>query len=212
MRRIRDILRTNPVVPVVTLDRIEDTAPVCEALIEGGITVIEFTLRTAIAMKALGEAIKRFPELTVGAGTIVSSEQVTRVADLGAQFGVCPGATSDILNAAEATKLPFLPGGATVSEFMVLSERGFDIIKFFPAVPSGGLNFLKSIASPLSKIDFCPTGGITAANVAEYLELKNVIAVGGSWIASSDRTRRRAWNEIKLEASSVSKKFNLNLQ
>jgi len=207
MGTIRNILSANRVIPVVTLDRIEDTIPVCEALLEGGILAIEITLRTKIALKALHKAAHSFPELFVGAGTIVKAEQVLQVVDLGAQFGVSPGSTSAILEAAEESKLPFLPGGATVSEFMALSEQGFNIVKFFPAAQSGGLDFLRSVSSPLTQIEFCPTGGINARNVPEYLELHNVIAVGGSWFVSPEHIRRKAWDEIRLAASNLSAKF-----
>ena len=211
MNTIKGILSGNRVVPVVTLERTEDIVPICEALLEGGITVIEVTLRTKIAMAAIGEAAKRFPDLAVGAGTLVKPEQVLQVIDLGAQFGVSPGATPALLEAVEASCFPFLPGGAIVSEFMCLDERGFNILKFFPAVPSGGLPFLKSIAATLSKTKFCPTGGINEQNVADYLALHNVIAVGGSWFVNPERIRRRAWNEITTAASVLSKKFSIGV-
>lgn len=207
MSTIRDILSANRVIPVVALDRIEDTIPICEALLEGGISIIEITLRTNIALGALREAAQRFPELCVGAGTIVNAEQVSQVIDQGARFGVSPGSTSAVLDAVDASKLPFLPAGATVSEFMALSERGFNIVKFFPADRGGGLDFLKSVSSPLARIDFCPTGGINSLNIAKYMELDNVIAVGGSWFVSPERIRRRAWDEIKQASITLSKKF-----
>ena len=207
MNTIKGILSGNLVVPVVTLERTEDIVPICEALLEGGITVIEVTLRTQTAMAAIGEAAKRFPNLAVGAGTLVKPEQVLQVIDLGAQFGVSPGSPPALLEAVEAACFPFLPGGATVSEFMCLDERGFNILKFFPAEPSGGVSFLKSVSTPLSKTEFCPTGGINEQNVADYLALHNVIAVGGSWFVNPERIRRRAWNEITSDASVLSAKF-----
>ena len=162
MDDIRDILNSNPIVPVVILDRVEDTAPLCEALLQGGIQAIEITLRTEAAMAAIGEAARRFPDMTVGAGTLLNADQVKQVMDLGAKFGVSPGSTPALLDAVSTNEFPFLPGGSTMSEFMALAEASFVVQKFFPASPAGGPAFLRSVASPLADISFCPTGGINA--------------------------------------------------
>jgi 2-dehydro-3-deoxyphosphogluconate aldolase / (4S)-4-hydroxy-2-oxoglutarate aldolase len=207
MGDIRDILNANRVVPVVVLDRVEDTAPLCEALLQGGIQAIEVTLRSEAAMAAIGEAARRFPDMIVGAGTLLDADHVTQVMDLGAQFGVSPGSTPALLDAVSTKGLPFLPGGSSVSEFMALAEARFAVQKFFPAGPAGGPAFLKSVASPLANISFCPTGGVSADNAADYLALPNVIAVGGSWFVSADRIRNGAWAEITNDAKDIVTRF-----
>ena len=207
MNNIRDILNANRVVPVVVLDRVEDTAPLCEALLQGGIQAIEVTLRSEAAMAAIGEAARRFPDMIVGAGTLLDADHVTQVMDLGAQFGVSPGSTPALLDAVSTKGLPFLPGGSSVSEFMALAEARFAVQKFFPAGPAGGPAFLKSVASPLANISFCPTGGVNADNAADYLALPNVIAVGGSWFVSADRIRNGAWAEITNDAKDIVTRF-----
>ncbi len=207
MDDIRDILNANRVVPVVVLDRVEDTAPLCEALLQGGIQAIEVTLRSEAAMAAIGEAARRFPDMIVGAGTLLDADHVTQVMDLGAQFGVSPGSTPALLDAVSTKGLPFLPGGSSVSEFMALAEARFAVQKFFPAGPAGGPAFLQSVASPLANITFCPTGGVNADNAADYLALPNVIAVGGSWFVSADRIRNGAWAEITNDAKDIVTRF-----
>ena len=207
MDDIRDILNANRVVPVVVLDRVEDTAPLCEALLQGGIQAIEVTLRSEAAMAAIGEAARRFPDMIVGAGTLLDADHVTQVMDLGAQFGVSPGSTPALLDAVSTKGLPFLPGGSSVSEFMALAEARFAVQKFFPAGLAGGPAFLQSVASPLANITFCPTGGVNADNAADYLALPNVIAVGGSWFVSADRIRNGAWAEITNDAKDIVTRF-----
>jgi len=207
MDDIRDILSANRVVPVVVLDRVQDTAPLCEALLQGGIHAIEVTLRTEAAMAAIGEAAKRFPDMIVGAGTLLNANQITQVMDLGARFGVSPGSTPALLEAVSTKGLPFLPGGSSVSEFMALAEARFPVQKFFPAGAAGGPAFLKSLASPLADISFCPTGGINAENAEDYLALPNVIAVGGSWFVSVDRIRNGAWSNITNDAKNIVTQF-----
>ena len=207
MDDIRDILNANRVVPVVVLNRLQDTAPLCEALLQGGIQAIEVTLRTEAAMPAIGEAVRRFPNMIVGAGTLLSADQVTKVMDLGAKFGASPGSTPALLDAVSRNGFPFLPGGSSVSEFMVLAEAHFTVQKFFPAGPAGGPTFLKNVASPLTDISFCPTGGVNVDNAADYLALPNVIAVGGSWFVNADRIRNGNWTEITNDARDVVRRF-----
>ena len=160
-----------------------------------------------MAMAAIGEAARRFPDMIVGAGTLLDADHVTQVMDLGAQFGVSPGSTPALLDAVSTKGLPFLPGGSSVSEFMALAEARFAVQKFFPAGPAGGPAFLKSVASPLANISFCPTGGVNADNAADYLALPNVIAVGGSWFVSADRIRNGAWAEITNDAKDIVTRF-----
>ena len=207
MNNIRKILAANRVVPVVVLEHEEDILPLCESLLGGGIKIIEITLRTANAIRAISAAVKRFPELTVGAGSIIRVDQISQVVDAGAHFGVTPGTTTTLIEAAGDSNLTILPGGSTVSEFMVLEELGFTVLKLFPAEPAGGLTFLKSLTGPLPNIVFCPTGGIKSENFLDYLALKNVLAIGGSWFVSNDLLRRRAWREITAEAVSICNKI-----
>ena len=207
MNNIRKILAANRVVPVVVLEREEDILPLCESLLGGGIKIIEITLRTANALRAISAAVKRFPELTVGAGSIIRVDQISQVVDSGAHFGVTPGTTTALIEAAGDSNLPILPGGSTVSEFMVLEELGFTVLKLFPAEPAGGLTFLKSLTGPLPNIVFCPTGGIKSENFLDYLALKNVLAIGGSWFVNNELLRRRAWREITAEAVSICTKI-----
>lgn len=207
MNNIRKILAANRVVPVVVLEHEEDILPLCESLLGGGIKIIEITLRTANAIRAISAAVKRFPELTVGAGSIIRVDQISQVVDTGAHFGVTPGTTTALIEAAGDSNLTILPGGSTVSEFMVLEELGFTVLKLFPAEPAGGLTFLKSLTGPLPNIVFCPTGGIKSENFLDYLALKNVLAIGGSWFVNNDLLRRRAWREITAEAVSICNKI-----
>tara|TARA_B100000676_G_C17816201_1_gene700153 strand:- start:70 stop:726 length:657 start_codon:yes stop_codon:yes gene_type:complete len=207
MNNIRKILAANRVVPVVVLEHEEDILPLCESLLGGGIKIIEITLRTANAIRAISAAVKRFPELTVGAGSIIRVDQISQVVDAGAHFGVTPGTTTALIEAAGDSNLTILPGGSTVSEFMVLEELGFTVLKLFPAEPAGGLTFLKSLTGPLPNIVFCPTGGIKSENFLDYLALKNVLAIGGSWFVNNDLLRRRAWREITAEAVSICNKI-----
>ena len=207
MNNIRKILAANRVVPVVVLEHEEDIFPLCESLLGGGIKIIEITLRTANAIRAISAAVKRFPELTVGAGSIIRVDQISQVVDSGAHFGVTPGTTTALIEAAGDSNLTILPGGSTVSEFMVLEELGFTVLKLFPAEPAGGLTFLKSLTGPLPNIVFCPTGGIKSENFLDYLALKNVLAIGGSWFVNNELLRRRAWREITAEAVSICNKI-----
>ena len=207
MNNIRKILAANRVVPVVVLEHEKDILPLCESLLGGGIKIIEITLRTANAIRAISAAVKRFPELTVGAGSIIRVDQISQVVDAGAHFGVTPGTTTALIEAAGDSNLTILPGGSTVSEFMVLEELGFTVLKLFPAEPAGGLTFLKSLTGPLPNIVFCPTGGIKSENFLDYLALKNVLAIGGSWFVNNDLLRRRAWREITAEAVSICNKI-----
>lgn len=207
MNNIRKILAANRVVPVVVLEHEEDILPLCESLLGGGIKIIEITLRTANAIRAISAAVKRFPELTVGAGSIIRVDQISQVVDAGAHFGVTPGTTTALIEAAGDSNLTILPGGSTVSEFMVLEELGFTVLKLFPAEPAGGLTFLKSLTGPLPNIVFCPTGGIKSENFLDYLALKNVLAIGGSWFVNNELLRRRAWREITAEAVSICNKI-----
>ena len=195
------LLSVVPVVPVVVIDDLAHAVPVARALVEGGLPVIELTLRTPVALEAIHAIATQVPEILVGAGTTVTPGQVKQAADAGAAFLVSPGCTPQLLSAMAESDLPFLPGTATVSEALAVLEAGYTEMKFFPAEASGGAAYLKSIASPLPAARFCPTGGITAASAPSYLALPNVGCVGGSWLTPSDALAAGDWARISALAA-----------
>jgi len=178
------VLRLAPVIPVLTVQSVEDAIAQARALIAGGLTVLEVTLRTPAAMAAVTTLAKEFPNATIGAGTVVQAEQIKTATAAGAAFLVSPGMTPLLVEAAVHSPVPFLPGAATVSEALALQERGFEALKFFPAEPAGGAKYLASLAAPLPNLIFCPTGGIDAQKAQTYLALTNVACVGGSWMVA----------------------------
>jgi 2-dehydro-3-deoxyphosphogluconate aldolase/(4S)-4-hydroxy-2-oxoglutarate aldolase len=175
-------LLTVPVVPVLTIERVADAVPLARALLAGGLPVIEVTLRTAAALDAVRAIAAEVPDVIVGAGTVVKPADVTQAVEAGADFLVTPGTSSDLARALRESGVPAIPGCATVTEAMTLAAMDFPVLKFFPAEQSGGVRWLRAVAEPLPQIRFCPTGGINGENAAFYLALRNVIAVGGSWI------------------------------
>jgi 2-dehydro-3-deoxyphosphogluconate aldolase/(4S)-4-hydroxy-2-oxoglutarate aldolase len=179
-------LITLPVIPVVTIDRAEHAVPLAQALLAGGLGIVEITLRTPAAFGAVRAIVAEVPDMIVGVGTVTKPLDVTHAVDAGADFLVSPGTSHALAQALADAPVPALPGCATVSEAMTLAALGFPVLKFFPAEPSGGMRWLKAVAEPLPDIRFCPTGGIDGENAASYLALKNVIAVGGSWVAPAD--------------------------
>jgi 2-dehydro-3-deoxyphosphogluconate aldolase/(4S)-4-hydroxy-2-oxoglutarate aldolase len=185
-----------PVIPVVVLHDVAQAVPVAEALVAGGVPVIELTLRTPVALDCVEQIARHVPEILVGAGTIVSPAQAKDAASAGAQFLVSPGTTDALAGAMQETGLPHLPGAATVSEVLRLLELGYSEMKFFPAEASGGAGFLGAIGAPVPQARFCPTGGITATNAASYLALPNVGCVGGSWLTPADALRERDWDRV----------------
>lgn len=199
----REICGRAPIVPVLVIHDIAHARPLAEALVAGGLPALEVTLRTPVAL----EAIRIMSEVSggiVGAGTLVTPEDVRAALAAGARFGVSPGATDRLLDACEAHDLPTLPGAATATEAMRLLERGYDMLKFFPAEASGGAAALKAIGAPLPQITFCPTGGVTPANAASYLALPNVLCVGGSWVAPADLMAAGDWAGIESLARAAS--------
>jgi 2-dehydro-3-deoxyphosphogluconate aldolase/(4S)-4-hydroxy-2-oxoglutarate aldolase len=196
-----DLLSLVPVVPVVVIDDVDHAVPVARALVAGGVPVIELTLRTPVALDAISRIAAEVPEITVGAGTIVTPGQAKQAHDAGAQFLVSPGSTPTLLEAMLGTGLPFLPGVATVSEALTVLETGLTSMKFFPAEAAGGAPFLKSIASPVPAARFCPTGGITLESAPSYLALPNVGCVGGSWITPPAVIAAEDWATIERLAS-----------
>jgi len=194
--KLLPILEGQPVIPVLKINRLADAVPLARALAAGGLPAIEITLRTADAIDAIRLVSDEVPEALVGAGTILTARNFDQAVDAGARFIVSPGTTQELLDCARTSDVPFLPGGITPSEIMSLREEGYSILKFFPAEQAGGAAFLKSLASPLAGIRFCPTGGISLANAHDYLGLSNVICVGGSWVAPDDLVKAGDWGGI----------------
>jgi 2-dehydro-3-deoxyphosphogluconate aldolase / (4S)-4-hydroxy-2-oxoglutarate aldolase len=184
------------VIPVLTIERLEDAVPLARALVAGGVRVLEVTLRTPVAMPAAQAIISSVPEAVVGIGTILNADDLARAEALGAVFGISPGATPGLLKAAAASALPFAPGIATASELMQALAHGFNLAKFFPAEQSGGIKALRALAGPFPDARFCPTGGVGEANAAAWLAEPNVSTVGGSWLCPAADIRSGNWAGI----------------
>ena len=193
------VLNLAPVVPVLILDDLETAVAVGRALVSGGLPALEVTLRTARALDCI-RALAALEGAVVGAGTVLDGNQAKAAADAGARFLVSPGATAQLVADAEACRVPLLPGVATAGEAMAMLERGYSRLKFFPAESVGGVGHLRSLASPLPMLRFCPTGGIERGKAPAYLALPNVACVGGSWVAPADAIKARNWSEIEVLA------------
>ncbi|PKP73352.1 MAG: keto-deoxy-phosphogluconate aldolase [Alphaproteobacteria bacterium HGW-Alphaproteobacteria-6] len=191
-RHAAEICALAPVVPVLVIDDLASAADLARALVAGGLPALEVTLRTPQALEAI-RAMAAVPGGVVGAGTLLTPEDVRAARAAGARFGVSPGATDRLLAACEAEGLPLLPGAATATEVMALLEKGYNVQKFFPAEAAGGAPALKAIGAPIPQVRFCPTGGIGPANARDYLALANVMCVGGSWVAPKDLVARGDW-------------------
>ncbi|WP_298970798.1 bifunctional 4-hydroxy-2-oxoglutarate aldolase/2-dehydro-3-deoxy-phosphogluconate aldolase [uncultured Roseobacter sp.] len=202
-RQAREICGLAPIVPVLVVKDAGHARPLAEALVAGGLPALEVTLRTPAALEVISEMAK-VPGGVVGAGTLVTPQDVKNAKAAGAKFGVSPGATDALLDACEAEDLPLLAGAATASEAMRLFERGYDVLKFFPAEASGGAPALKAIGGPLPQISFCPTGGVSPKNAESYLSLPNVICAGGSWVAPADMVLAGDWTGIEALAQEAS--------
>ncbi|HKG49408.1 MAG TPA: bifunctional 4-hydroxy-2-oxoglutarate aldolase/2-dehydro-3-deoxy-phosphogluconate aldolase [Actinomycetales bacterium] len=198
---VGDLLDIAPVVPVVVLHDVEHAVPLAEALVRGGIGIIEVTLRTAAGLPALERIAREVPGMVAGAGTVTTPAQVDAVRDAGARFLVTPGSPDRLLGAALDSGLPLLAGASTVTEMMRLAERGLTSLKFFPAEPSGGREYLSAVSGPLPDLRFCPTGGISAATAQEYLALPNVGCVGGSWLTPRDAVESGDWDRVERLAA-----------
>ncbi|MFB7515364.1 bifunctional 4-hydroxy-2-oxoglutarate aldolase/2-dehydro-3-deoxy-phosphogluconate aldolase [Streptomyces sp. NPDC056144] len=193
-------LSSAPVVPVVVLDDLADAVPLARALVAGGLPLVEVTLRTPVALDAVRAISAEVPGAVVGAGTVVSASGVADAVRAGARFLVSPGWTEGLLGAMRDSGLPFLPGVSTASEVVALLERGVEEMKFFPAEAAGGVPYLKSLAGPLPRARFCPTGGITRASAPAYLSLPNVGRVGGTWMVPPDALAARDWARVEALA------------
>lgn len=192
-----------PVIPVLVIDDLAQARPLAEALVAGGLPVLEVTLRTDCALDAIA-AMAQVDGAVVGAGTVLTPDQMEAAKAAGARFAVSPGATSALIDAARMQGVPLLPGAQTCSEVMHLLEQGYVVQKFFPAEAIGGANVLKSIAGPLPQVSFCPTGGISLSRAPDYLGLPNVVCVGGSWVAPKDAMARGDWAAITALARGAS--------
>ncbi|SEM77674.1 bifunctional 4-hydroxy-2-oxoglutarate aldolase/2-dehydro-3-deoxy-phosphogluconate aldolase [Palleronia pelagia] len=201
------ICRLAPVIPVLVVHDPAHAAPLARALVAGGLPALEVTLRTPAALEVIAE-MATVEGGTVGAGTLLTPADVSAAVKAGARFGVSPGSTAKLLDAAEEAELPMLPGAATSTEAMALLERGYTVQKFFPAEASGGAPALKAIGAPLPQIRFCPTGGVSLKNAPGYLGLSNTLCVGGSWVAPQDKVEAGDWDgitELAREAAALAR-------
>ncbi len=194
------VLDLAPVLPVVVIEDVSDAVPLARALVAGGLPAVEVTLRTPAALDAIREIAAEVPDAVVGAGTVITPDQVDASVAAGARFLVSPGWTDVLLTAMRASGVPFLPGVSTTSEVVALLERGVREMKFFPAEAAGGTAYLKSLAGPLPQARFCPTGGIGPATASGYLALPNVGCVGGSWMLPADAVTARDWGRVEALA------------
>ena len=193
-----------PLIPVVVIDRLDDAVPVAEALLQGGVSALEITLRTPVACEAIRAMKSALPHALIGAGTVSSCEAYEAAVQSGADFIVSPGATDQLFKAAAAHTVPFLPGAVTGSEMLRAMESGWNTLKFFPAEAAGGPQALQALSGPFPDINFMPTGGVMPHNVAAYLQLNNVCAVGGSWLTPRDLLIDQQWEAVfQLAADSV---------
>jgi 2-dehydro-3-deoxyphosphogluconate aldolase/(4S)-4-hydroxy-2-oxoglutarate aldolase len=206
---LEPIVKSVAVIPVIILDDVAAAVPLSRTLVAAGLRVVEITLRTDAALKAITAIANEVEGAIVGAGTVLSSRQFAAAEKAGARYMVSPGSSPDVLAAARNSAVPLMPGGVTPSEAMMLMDEGYTIQKFFPAEPAGGIAYLNALASPLPAIRFCPTGGINAANAAAYLALPNVACVGGVWVTPRDAIAEGDWKRIEKlarEAAALGKR------
>jgi len=203
-KTIKEIMDISPLMPVMVINNVEHAVPLANALVKGGLKVLEITLRTDAALESIRRIKAEVPEAIVGAGTIINEETLNAAIEAGAEFIVSPGTTSSLADAALKTGVPFLPGISTPGEALALFEKGITEMKFFPAEAAGGVPMLKSIGAPIPQITFCPTGGVNQKNVNEYYSLPNVAVVGGSWMCSANLVDAENWSEItRLSAEAI---------
>ncbi|MGJ5132754.1 bifunctional 4-hydroxy-2-oxoglutarate aldolase/2-dehydro-3-deoxy-phosphogluconate aldolase [Bradyrhizobium oligotrophicum] len=194
-----------PVIPVITIEDAAHAVPLARALVTGGLRVIEITLRTQAGLDAARAIIDEVPDAVVGIGTVLTPADYERAAALGAAFAISPGLSIGLLDAANAGEMPFAPGIQTASDLIACVTRGYELVKFFPAVPAGGLAALDALAGPFPNVRFCPTGGINAGNAAQWLAHKKVVAIGGSWVAPAADIKAGAWAAIEQRAREATK-------
>jgi 2-dehydro-3-deoxyphosphogluconate aldolase/(4S)-4-hydroxy-2-oxoglutarate aldolase len=195
--QLTKLLALAPVIPVITIEDAQQAVPLARALVAGGLRVVEITLRTQAGMDSARAILAEVPDAIVGIGTVLTPADYERAAKLGVAFAISPGMSIALLDAAKAGELPFAPGVQTASDLMACVTRGFELVKFFPAVPAGGLAALDALGGPFPNVRFCPTGGINAANAAQWLAHKKVVAIGGSWVAPAADIKAGRWTEIE---------------
>jgi 2-dehydro-3-deoxyphosphogluconate aldolase / (4S)-4-hydroxy-2-oxoglutarate aldolase len=198
--KIRDVLALAPVIPVLTVEKLEHAAPLAKALCAGGLKVLEITLRTAVALDVIAAMRAAAPDAIVGAGTLIKPADFVSAAGVGAQFAVTPGLTPQLAEAAAKVSYPLLPGIATPGEILQALQLGYDTLKFFPAQPAGGVPMLQAFAGPFANVAFCPTGGISRDSAPAFLRLRNVLCVGGSWVAPTALVESGDWAGIEALA------------
>ncbi|RKV23109.1 keto-deoxy-phosphogluconate aldolase [Helicobacter pylori] len=191
-----EVLQISPIVPVVVIENIKDAVPLAQSLIEGGIPIIEVTLRSSCALEAIELIAKNVPKMCVGAGTILNLTQLEQAQNRGAEFLISPGLTIKLLEHAKKKNMPLIPGVSSSSEVMQALELGYNALKFFPAEYCGGVKLLNAFNGPFKGVKFCPTGGISADNMRSYLDLENVLCVGGSWLTPKDLIQNKEWDKI----------------
>ena len=199
-----ELIEYGPVIPVIVINHVDEAVPIAEALVEGGIKVLEVTLRSECALEAIEKIATKVPSAIVGAGTLRTDADATNAKIAGSQFAVSPGYTAAMGGICKHIDLPLLPGVSTGSEVMQANNDGFDFLKLFPAVAVGGINLLKGFNGPFSNIQFCPTGGITIDSAPEFLKLPNVPVCGGTWLTPNDLVKAKKWNEISKLAKAAS--------
>lgn len=201
---VLDIMRTSAVIPVIAIDDINHAVPLARALVAGGIRVLEVTLRTAHGLPAIRAMAEQVPDAIVGVGTLTQPREFAAARDAGAVFGVSPGLTPALIEAAKSSGLPLLPGVMTPSEVMAAREAGFRQLKLFPAMQAGGVGMLNALAGPLGDVMFCPTGGVSQENAPQFLACRNVACVGGSWLTPKDALLAGDWDRITALARAAS--------
>ncbi|WP_181228983.1 bifunctional 4-hydroxy-2-oxoglutarate aldolase/2-dehydro-3-deoxy-phosphogluconate aldolase [Helicobacter pylori] len=194
--KIIEVLQISPIVPVVVIENIKDAVPLAQSLIEGGIPIIEVTLRSSCALEAIELIAKNVPKMRVGAGTILNPAQLEQAQNRGAEFLISPGLTIKLLEYAKKKDMPLIPGVSSSSEVMQALELGYSALKFFPAEYCGGVKLLNAFNGPFKGVKFCPTGGISIDNMRSYLDLENVLCVGGSWLTPKDLIQNKEWDKI----------------
>jgi 2-dehydro-3-deoxyphosphogluconate aldolase/(4S)-4-hydroxy-2-oxoglutarate aldolase len=201
---IRTLMGLSPVIPVIVVQRLEHAVPLAQALYAGGLKVLEVTLRTSVALAAIEAMRRAVPEAVVGVGTLTRAEDFAAAANAGAQFGVSPGLTSDLVAAARTVSFPLLPGVMTPTEVIAARAHGYTALKLFPAQQAGGIGMLKALSSPFADVVFCPTGGISRETAPSFLALANVLCVGGSWVAPQEYVESGNWSGIESLARDAS--------
>ncbi|WP_231214980.1 bifunctional 4-hydroxy-2-oxoglutarate aldolase/2-dehydro-3-deoxy-phosphogluconate aldolase [Helicobacter pylori] len=194
--KIIEVLQISPIIPVVVIEDIKDAVPLAQSLVEGGIHIIEVTLRSSCALEAIELIAKNVPKMRVGAGTILNPTQLEQAQNRGAEFLISPGLTIKLLEHAKKKDMPLIPGVSSSSEVMQALELGYNALKFFPAEYCGGVKLLNAFNGPFKGVKFCPTGGISADNMHSYLNLENVLCVGGSWLTPKNLIQNKEWDKI----------------